>query len=218
MTSLNLAKLLLQPRKHLAAATTARQPGIHTHTRMFMWFWWTTKRLQIHPSWDGPELLMKPRTPAGVWRVEGETMTVPHPERTNKRARGGVNSQPTEEWGEAWRHDSHTCSSVSALSPWNHQPQKSHLGHNLHLCCHTNRPNVWQLKGCSVDVTIYYEKWIHQQLKIHIASEKQPMQSKYPQKCEICPKQIHKTSKKWVFLFGILTLVLYINFFFFFFY
>lgn len=70
-------------------------------------------------------------TPAGVWWVEGEKVMVPHLKRTNRKARGGVNSRSTKEWGEACIVAVTCAPSVSALPPWTHQPQKWHLGNNM---------------------------------------------------------------------------------------
>lgn len=52
---------------------------------------------------------VEPGTPARIEWVEGEKVTVPHPERTNRKAGGRVNSRSTEEWGEARRRDNHAC-------------------------------------------------------------------------------------------------------------
>lgn len=69
---------------------------------------------QIHLSsvqGDEPELvLMKPRTHAGVWQVEGESVTVPHPERTNRKARERVSSRPS---GNEERHGAVMATCVS---------------------------------------------------------------------------------------------------------
>lgn len=81
-------------------------------------------------------------TPSGVWWVEGEKVTVPHPKRTKRKARGGVNSRSTEEWGEARCRGSYMCSERLSIAPLDSPASKMASGQQQAECLHPNWPNV----------------------------------------------------------------------------
>lgn len=81
-------------------------------------------------------------TPAEVWWVEGEKVTVPHPKRTNRKARGGVNSRSTEEWGEARCRGSHMCSERLSIAPLDSPASKMASEQQHAECFHPKLPNV----------------------------------------------------------------------------
>lgn len=86
--------------------------------------------------------LLDSSTPVGVWWVEGEKVTVPRPKRTNRKARGGVNSHSTEEWGEARCCGSHMCSQSLSIASLDSPASKMASGQHHAECFHPNWPNV----------------------------------------------------------------------------